>query len=249
MAKQPSLAAEKGVVAPITNIPAIFQAPQEAMKARFMPPYVVFCHPERKDEWKRLHSKFPNLVEGDMYLITSEALYPLPIAKLGFMCGKQYWVLTNAKNEVQKALWEERPKPWQERIDAVVLVYLEDRIVPANMRFKTTKCPAGKLLSDALLKAGTSEWADESAAHKESLICQQAFMRFFGNVSVGPPRPGKESGKNYRPTSCDIQPTSVPEWRLLKAFTESPDANKQLQDAADRYTHGIAEVAAKIVAG
>lgn len=247
MAKQ-SLAAEKGAIAPIANIPAIFTSPQEQMKARFVAPYITFAHPERKDEWKKIHAKFPNIAESDMFLIMQDDIKQLAVAKLGFLCGKQYWALCNAKNEIQKVSWDERPKPYQERIEAVVLVYLEDRIVPANIRFKTTKCPAGKALSDALVEASTTEWADKSAAHKETLICQQPFMRFFGNVTVGAARSGKESGRPYRPSNCEIQPTGVPEWRLLKTFTEDPATEKALKDAADRYSYAIAEITSKVSA-
>lgn len=245
MAKQ-SLAAEKGVVVPATpSLPAIFTAPQDAMKARFIAPYLTFAHPKRADEWKRIQAKYSNLEEGDVFLMRQDSVLALPVAKLGYLCGKQYWAIANGVGEIQKVSYEERPKPYKEHIDAVVLVYLENEVVPANVSFRSTKCPAGKALSDALLKAATPEWADGGQAFKDSLIVQQPFGRFYGECSLGDKRPSKETGLPYRVYNCVIKPTSTPEWQLLKPFFEDPASAKKLEDAAQRFSYRQAEMQKK----
>lgn len=253
MAKQPSLAAQTGTLekseAPGVTLalPDIFKAPIEDVKGRFIAPYITFAHPRRADEWKKLTAKLGNsITEGDMFLIEQDVITPLPTAKLGLLKAKQFWAEVNPAGEIQRVSWLEQP--WKEHIDAVVLVYFADRIVPANVRAKTTKCPAFKALNDALKEAGTAEWADKGAAFKETLILQQAFCRFYGEVTLGAPRSGKTSGLPYRPTQCTIQPTSVPEWRLLTDFSASETSQKALNDAANRFIFGMTELAKKQIA-
>lgn len=247
MAKGQSLAAQGGVLTQEVTLPAVFSAPQQKIEARKLAPYLVFAHTKRGDEWAKLTAKHGSITEGDLFLVTPDRTYPLPTAKVGWLCGRQYWAETNvAGDQLLRVSMVEAPRPFGERVEAVLLVYLEDRIVPANILFKKTKCPAAKHLSDAFLDAQTPEWADRSSAHKETLVCNQPFMRFFGEMTVSPPRTSKSSGLPYRTTACSIHPTSVPEWRLLKQFCEDPGSQKALKEAADRFEAQMHEVEAKV---
>lgn len=242
-----SLAAQGGVLTQEVKLPAVFSAPQQKIEARKLAPYLVFAHNKRADEWAKLVSKHGSVAEGDLFLITPERSYPLPVAKVGWLCGRQYWAETNAVGDtLLRVSFQEAPHPFGERVEAVVLVYLEDRIVPANVLFKKTKCPAAKVLSDAFIDAQSPEWADRSSAHKETLVCSQAFMRFYGEVCVSPPRTSKRSGLPYRTTTCKVSPTSVAEWRLLKQFCEDPESQKALNEAAARFESQMREVETKV---
>jgi hypothetical protein len=246
MAKQPSLAASSGALTTGgLTLPAVFQAAPPVVKARNLAPYVAFCHPKRADEWTRAVSKFGSMNEGDMVLFENDTVTKLNPAKLTLLCCKQWWGEANAVGDLLKTSWEERPRPYKEHIDAVVLVYLEDRIVPANIEFRSTKCPAGKTLADALAAAAEASWADRSAAHKETLICNQPWMRYFGEVTLAPTRTSKASGLTYRPTQCSVKPTGIPEWRLLKAFTEAENTQKLLDAAAERFMQRVNDVTAR----
>lgn len=250
MAKQASLAKQEGALekAPQLTLPAIFSAPVDKVKGRYTAPYITFAHPKRADEWQKLVAKFKRVDEGEMYFIRQDDLRKLDNAKLSLIACKQYWAEANPAGEVLRTTWSEKPKPYKEHIEAVVLVYFDDEVVPANVQFRTTKCPAGKALADALVQVTTPEWAELGQAHKDSLIIQQPFGRFYGIISLGDKRTSRTSGLPYRPTLCDIQPTSTPEWRLLKLFSESPDSQKALQDAADRYQWRLEDVTKKLVA-
>jgi hypothetical protein len=242
-----SLAAQTpGALSTPLKMPSIFQAPAEPVKARVIAPYITFAHPKRADEWAKLTNAFGQIAEGEMYLIRSNSLHKLDPAKLSLFCCKQYWGKTNAAGELLGVSWVEMPFPYKEHIEAVVLVYLESEVLPANVCFRSTKCPAGKSLSDALAEAAKPAWGDRSAAHAESLVCALPMMRFFGEVRLGPQRIGKSSGLPYRPTVCSIKPTAAPEWRLLKAFQENADVQKSLDDAANRYMSRLAELEAKV---
>ena len=72
-------------------------------------------------------------------------------------------------------------------------------------------------------------------------------MRFYGLVTLGPTRTSKSSGMPYKTTMCDIKPTGIPEWRLLKELCENETSQKLLQDPADRFESKMAELKTKSV--
>lgn len=244
MAKQ-SLAAQTGALAEM-KMPAIFQQPQAQVIARNWPPYITFAHPKRADEWKRIASKHNTPNEGDMFLIESAGVTRLSPAKVTLLACKQSWAKVNAAGETLEASWEEMPHPFKEHVDAVLLLYLEDRITPVNIQFRSVKCPAAKVLSDELAAASLPDWSEKSPAHKESLVCQEPWMRFYGLMEFGPQRTSKTTGLPYRPLRCDTFPTAVPEWRLLKAFTTDPGTPKALEAAASLYQSRINDLAKKV---
>lgn len=247
MAEKKSLAAQAGTLtAPGSVLPAVFQAPQEALKSRASSPWMTFAHHNRADEWKRITQVNPGAQEGDMFLMRPDSVTPLNPAKVGWLCHKQVWALTNPAGEVTAVSLKEMPN-YREIVEAVVLVYLPDGIVPANVTFKTTKCPAAKTLADALQEASDPvKWGEKSPAHRETLVCQQPFMRFYGEINLLPPRTSKSSGLPYRPTSANIVPTGAAEWRALKALIDSVESGSTaLQDAADRFESRVNELLSK----
>lgn len=247
MAKQ-SLAAKTGALTTELKLPAIFSAPMEKIESKFQSPYICFAHPKRSDEWAKITSKTGRAPEEhDMFLIESNNVTPLPVAKLGWMCHKQYWCETNAVGEVIRVSFAEYPD-FKEHIEAVVLVYFDDRITPANVCFRTTKCGAAKSLSDALLDAATVAWGEKSPAHRDSMVCSQPFFRFYGDVKLGPTRvskSGKGAGNAYKPLVCDVKPTTTVEWQLQKAFCEDPATQDLLSSAANRFESRVKEMQSK----
>lgn len=248
MAKQQSLAAQSGALsAPAFDLPAVFSAPQTEIKAREVSPYVTFAHPNRKDEWAKLVGKLGTVNEGDMFLMMQDNFVKLDKMKCYWLRGEQYWARTNASGEVLETSLKELPHPWKEHIEAVVLVILDDRIVPANIQFRTTKCPAGKVLHDALSEAQTPGWLDKSPQHKETGIVTQPFFRFYGLLELSPQRTSRASGLPYRTTVCTVHPTGMSDWRLIEAFSKDPECNKALTKAAERFEFRRNEVKSKLV--
>ena len=246
---KPSLAASAGVLAeaPKFQLPAVFQEPNDKLVGRFTSPYITFAHKSRPDEYSKLMSKYGNVDEGEMFLMEAENCHKLPVAKLSLMKAKQYWVEKNAAGETQRASWTEMPRPWAEHMDVVVLVYFDDHIVVANINPHTTKCSGIRVLADALEACQKPEWAEKSPAHRETLQINQPFMRFFGEMTLSAPRISKASGLPYRTTQCVIKPTTNVEAKLLKFFAESAESNKQLTDAAERFSYRIREIESKLV--
>ncbi len=138
MAKQ-SLAASQGVLSAELKLPAVFQAPVQPIAERFIAPYISFAHPNRKDEWKKITDAYKDVQDGDMFLIEQGNITELNPLKAGWLCHQQYWCMTNAAGEVTVTTFKEAPHPYKEHVEAVVLVYLVDRIVPRRRLLGT--CP------------------------------------------------------------------------------------------------------------
>lgn len=229
---------------PELKLPAVFSAPQSEIKGRFIAPYVTFAHPKRKDEWDKIVNKYKQVDEGDMYLITQKDIVKLDQPKVCFIAGKQYWARTNAGGEVLEVVYEERPKPFKEHVEAVLLLLL-DRVVPVNVQFRSVRCPAAKKLSDTLAECQTPEWALKGEEYAVTTKMPQAFTRFYGVLKFGEKRVGADSGLPYRPLSAHVSPTGAFEFKLLQEFMTDPDAQKVMQDAAQRYEFRISEIAKK----
>lgn len=249
MAEKKSIAAQAGTLAvPTLTMPAVFGEPSAPMVARSWPPYVVFAHPNRGDEWNKIRAKYPSVAEGDIVFVNGDEVLKLDVAKMSLVCATQFWCETNGAGEIQRVRYQEQPWPWQERAEAVCLLYVPDRVVPVNVQFRTTKCGACKTLSDALKLASTPQWGEQSATHLASMQAPQPFMRFYGEVVSQTPRVGKKSGRPYRPAVATIKPTSVDEWTLLKKLSENPETQKALDVAAQRYQSQLEEFKKKSAA-
>lgn len=248
MSDKQSLAAEAGVLTDAKfAVPAIFQEPNDEIVGRFVVPYITFAHKGRPDEYAKLTGKFGTVEEGTMFLIEPNETTRLDTAKLGLIKAKQFWSEKNAAGEVLRTSWSEMPWPWGENIEAVVIVYFDDRIVVANTQPRTTKCSGFKILADALKDCQTPEWGDKSPAHRETMQINLPFMRFYGEVTLAGNRVSKKTGLPYRITQCAIRPVTNVEVKLLKAFTESPESNKQMTDAAGRYEMRLREIESKLI--
>lgn len=231
------------------QMPAIFQNAQPSIiQSRAWAPSVTFAHPKRKDEWSKLVGKFGQVDEGDMYFIYKDVVEKLDVAKLGWVTGTQYWVTKSAVGEIKAVSFSEKPDPFKEAVEAVVIVYLHDAMYPANMKFRTTKCGGARALNDGLAAAMQPEWFEQSAAHRETAVIQQPFMRFYGDARLADARPSKSSGLPYKPMNVTIKPVTLPEIRLAKEFGESEDGPKLFQMVANRYESVMKELKEKEVA-
>lgn len=240
-----SLAATSGSLSTF-EVPAIFQEPNDKIVGKFSTPYISFAHKNRIDEYGKLVAQFGMVSEGEMFLIEPGTTTKLDTAKLSLIKAKQFWAQKNAAGEILATSFTEMPWPWDEVIESVVLVYLDDRVVVANCQPRTTKCGGFKILAEALDDCQKPEWGDKSPAHKETMAINQPIMRYFGKVTLSDSRISKKSGLPYRTTTCSIHPTTNLEVKLLKAFMESSDCNKAMADAADRYQFRLKEIESKL---
>ncbi len=241
-----SLASEAGLVkAPNDWMPAILQQASEEqapMEERNFGPYITFAHPKRSDEWAKIVGVYGNAVqEGDMYLMRENVPTRLERAKVGILCGHQYWVRKNAAGRIEGSSKDEKPKPYKEQVDSVLLLYLDDEVLPVNCQFRTVKCSAVVKLTKELIECQQPEWLEKGGAYAEAAAVPQPFMRFFGTITEGDKRTSKSSGLPYKPLNIAIEPTGVAEWRLLKALTEDTATKEALAKAGNTYQYRMDE--------
>ncbi len=208
-------------------------------------PYISFAHPTRKDEWAKLQAKFGSVKEGHPYFIDGTDMRYLPSMKLGFICGTQYWSHKSPNGTLLAFSRNPKPSPFREHVEAVVLVYLDDKVVPANVTFHTTKCGGAKDMDAALRLASTTDWGAQGPDYAMTMQIPQAFLRFYADVALGEPRNSKTSGLPYQPLYASIRPTTSTEWSAVGQSTET--IQKHLDLAAKRYEYVLNELKAKEV--
>lgn len=233
---------EAAIVPTTIRMPAIFGAPPPKIAGKAWAPYMAFAHPKRVDEWKKIQGKFgTNVEEGELYFIHNDEVRRQDSYKLTMLCCKQFWASKNPVGKILAVSYEEKPDPFREHIEAVVLVWFDDGIVPANIQFRTTKCPMGKALADALAEVTTPEWFEQSDAHKETMKITQPFYRYYGECSVAPERPSKTSGMPYKPGVCVVKPTMANEWVLAHKFDTGEDTQRLLNLCESNYLSRLKE--------
>jgi hypothetical protein len=243
-----SLAAKAGVLKTVElQLPSIFGAPQEDVTTRTMAPYVSFAHPMAKDTWSKALAANPRAEEGEQYLIVEGKAVNVTPAKLTPMLVKQFWTEEDQAGNILRTFLSEGPG-LRENAEAVVLVYVGDRLVPASMSFKTTKCGAAITLAKALLHAGGvhdgTPWESLSQDHALTLACPQPFMRLFGHIKTTR-RTSKKTGFIYVAAEAVVQPTGAAEWTVLASAFKDPEFNDTLQKVADKHEERMNFVLAK----
>jgi len=247
MAKQTSLAAQSGALQHSeTKLPAIFGGPAEDIKAKDWGTYVCFAHAKRADEYRRIVQAIGRAPDDhDMFLMEAKTVTPLPVMKCTILKLQQRWVRTVEKNgvfEPAEVSAVEMPSPFAEVIDAAILVYLSDRIVPATIECRKAKCSGMVTINDALHLASTNEWASKGELYKQTLQLQQPFWRFYAKYEVLPPRPPKGGGYPYRPTRADVFPTGPDEWKLIATFNQDPESVALMNKCAERFAFRAAKL-------
>lgn len=256
MAKQEkSLAAATAApLVPSFAMPAALQAPTSVVSGLVWAPYITFAHQSRKDEWAKLQARFgyQTVKEGQMYFIDGDEMTALDVAKVSLVCATQHWVHKDPVGALLGFSRNPKPDPFREHVEAVVLVYLKDRVTPANVTFRTTKCGGAKAMSDALLLASTPDWGHLSPDHMKTMTIPQPFLRFYANLTLGEPRtpkarPGKPAGLPYRVLNADVRPTTEVEWKALDALSKDANLQNVFDLASNRYESVLAELATKEV--
>lgn len=259
-----SLAAEKGLVTlpENLNLPSVFQAPAPDIKGRFTSPYVMFGHPMAKEVWPKVLMRYNDAQEGQQFLMgsfdkgadgkwthvsTIERLQPF---KYSIVTARQYWSRGDNTGAVLETSLTEKPFPFKEIVEGVILVYLGDKLIPATCQFRSTKTGGIKPMTAALLEAeDAAKWSAKGEAYKLSLVASKPFMRFYGTVSLGNAKTSKRSGNPYIPASCMVHATTAVEWKMLGehfsdlSWIEGPVT--EVSKAFERRIDEVASMAAK----
>lgn len=252
MAKEKSLAAQAASIG--LALPERLAAPVAPIVSGLRwAPYITFAHNSRKDEWGKIQAKYGVVREGEMYYVDDKDVRHLTTAKVSYICGQQYWAHKDGAGVLQAFSKTPKPDPFREHVEAVVLLYLPEKVVPCNVTFHTTKCGGAKAMDETLRTASTPYWGEISAAHAATMSIPQAYLRFYAELSLNDPRtpkvrPGKPAGQPYRTLNARIAPTTNVEMAQIRAFIDSPDREELMRLADQRYADVLADLALKEVA-
>ena len=213
-------------------------------------PYIQFVSSKSKN-YGEVYSAIKTIREGEPVLIQPEKdpikLNPL---KYFLLHASEYWGNFNQLGELVSMSYE-KPEAvakgpyFAQVIETAVLVVLEDRLVPAQCRFKATKCPAVYPAISALAEANTAAWGHKGADYAFTLKIDKPWARFT-TTSTRTERTNREKGTTY-PTMEKgvINPTSAADLTKLVAFFQDADAVAVLHEVASGYKRRLAEAAKK----
>jgi hypothetical protein len=227
-----------GGVPATTNLVATFQTA----------PFVNVAHPQSEKLYGRLMNQFRTVNQGDPYLIFPE---PLPCVHLNpmrfyYVCGFQYNAnIDKSGNILNASVAEEGRQGCYECIESLLLISLPDRIVPANFKGKKATNTCLHVVTKAHTLAQTSDWGNQSAEHKETLVISDYRLRMTCTVT---PQSGTAASTGYRYPILEgnIQPTSSAEWSKLQAFFADEKSKKLLEGCVSAYQFQVKRIAEAI---
>lgn len=216
------------------QLPAVFTSKPPDLISRFNVPYLVFVHPQAKEQWMNIARKIHNLEEGDPILIMNEHEFfrPKPL-KISLLNAKQYFAVVDPTGDELSAHRGEGPGR-VERIWTALIVYEENRIIPCTCLFKTTKCAAIHTIKNAMSESTDADWVNRgpefAAAAKVCASPQLHFARVIATITLVS-KVGKRSGLVYKMTKAFIEPSGPKEWSLLQTVG-TPEVLESLKNVA-----------------
>jgi hypothetical protein len=203
-------------------------------------PYIQFVYAKSKNYGAMLQ-KIPTLREGEPVLVLPAPANPIKLNPLRYFLlhASEYWGQYNTSGELV-AVSRTKPddpqaKPkWDQVIEAAVLVVLDDRLVPAQVRFKTTTCPAIYPAILALAEAKTGAWVKKGPEYAFTAKCDKPWARFVTHASRTE-RTNRERGTVYSCMEAQVHPTNASEFVLLSEFFNTEENVGLLNEVAAAY--------------
>lgn len=213
-------------------------------------PYVQFVSSKSKN-YGELLGKIPSLREGEPVLVQPAPAHPVKLSPMKYFLlhATEFWGQYNQLGELV-AVSSTKPEPtnggprYDQTIEATVLVVLEDRLVPAQVRFKSTKCPAVYPAIRAMEEAKTPAWGKKGDDYAFTLKIDRPWGRFTCSANRTT-RTNREKGTEYQTMEAVVNPTSAADLTKLVKFLQDKDAMALLQDVAAQYRKRVEAAKAK----
>lgn len=245
MAKQSLASRGSTALATLPETQPIVVVPPDVQQSS----YVTFVHPSAK-VYSKLAQCIPGVDLDDTVLILPEPRRPLKLAPMRFMllAAMQYWAqfdeaeFTPTKTRLTPPE-DGQKRAWKEQIESVVLIVTADRLYPASMLWKSTKCGPFHRANDALKLAGDpEEWGKQSPDHALTCGVPVVWARFVAQVKLGKKTTSKTSGYTYTPATSLIYPTTASELKLVTESFDKDTFRAELAAVQSRYTHRLEDV-------
>lgn len=212
-------------------------------------PYVSFVS-SRGSGYVRLSSILPDLEEGSPVLILPQPEKPVLLDPFRYylVASKYHYSEVDNRGEIVRSTFDrdkaKGDRQLLEHVEAIILVVLSDRIVPATCTFKTTKLSGIQPAIEAFTTASTPEWGALSAEHKASLIVPDPRFRFVTTVRM---RPGtsRSTGNNYIAAQGIVRPTGAADWKAIADWLKDQANRERVTAVKARFSRRLQEVASR----
>lgn len=215
-------------------------------------PYVVFAN-RKAEKWDEYKAVFPDLKEGEPLLIRPAPLTPLRLTPMRFAMvqGEHLWTQNETAPPyaaTQASLTEQRGQGWTECYEAVILIDLGGKFLPARVSARRALCGAFKTAAQMLASDGetpplvnTDEWFGRSPAHKATAKVPTLAARVLNKVTTGSAT-AKTTGNVYFTAKASQEPATAEESAAIETALNSP----AMKAVAEAYWKRVGELRALV---
>jgi len=191
-------------------------------------PYVQFVAAKARN-YGQLLRKFPTLREGEPVLILPTPLDPILLNPFTYFLldGTEFWGLYDQQSQLLAASRTQREtsaeeaakkQEWKQTYESVVLVILDNQIMPAQVRFVRTKCPAVQSAVRTRQEVEDEElWAAHGPDYKRTLRISQKWARFV-TCAIWAEKLNRSTNRMYQTMEAQSHPTRDAEAELVNDF-------------------------------
>lgn len=194
---------------------------------------------------------FPHLKEGEPVLFTPDDA-PIRLDPFRFILAhaKAHYSEIDGEGKIVRTSFSRdeaaKDKTLQEHVEAMILVIIGEKLVPARCTFKGTKVKAGWIAISALEIAKEGDkWSKISPDHKASLVVPDPRVRYSTTVTMSFGNVSRSSGHKYTVASGFAKPTTAPDWQLLATFLPREDFRAAADAVFAAWKDRLAEITPK----
>jgi hypothetical protein len=225
---------------PSAPIPSGFGQVSVVLPEQTRTPYVGFIY-AKTNGYNVFLQKISDLREGEPVLVLPAPADPRVLRPFEYFLlnAVQFWATyVKTTGEMIDMSTVKQPSPYKETIEAVVLVVGERGLVPAQVRFKATTCPAVYPALRALEEAKTTAWAKKGADYVATLEIPEPWGRFVTRANRTE-RTNRETNERYATMEAVSNPTSAANKEKLYAFFQHKPSVELLREVQEVYTRRL----------
>ena len=193
----------------------------------------------------------PGITEGEPYLFNGVSYEKVDSIGLAGPCFQYFAELDSDYKVTRAQLHEDRgDRKLREAVLAITLAYVGDKVVPALMTFRTTKCKAAKDLVNARSKFADAEFVASQGPIGKQLAQLPTSLRIAGDVDVinRKSRPDSEGQTfSYQIARCRARLLSDVEAQALLTALSDDGFNKAITDLTGSFNSRKATIMEKVV--
>jgi hypothetical protein len=211
-------------------------------------PFATFIS-AKSPRFPELAAAIPGLKEPQVVLIRPQPQRPIRLDpfKVHLITARQFWVESEEDHSLIRVQYN-RPEKYsaelKETIEAVVLAYAGNKVFPARVTFKTTKCVGAAVAAKTLKLAASASWADEGPEYAATLQLPMPWARFTATFTCTQ-QTARFSGRKYWLSNATITPTSESDAATVAAAFKDEEVQATYNAVLASFNRRVAELDAK----